>query len=223
MKTTIITPTIGTGFLEDCCRSVAIQEKPACHLLVVDGLAYEDQVMEIVAKVESDHPSYDPDVIVLPWNTGAGRMNGHRIYAAIPQLIGTDYFAMLDEDNLYLPDWVARMESALADPALYYVTCRRLASDRDVKRLVSDHHESIGRNQYGYALYDTSTWLLRTEIMAKYMHYMIVPEVGDRAISQAFIEYPHSHLSTYYGTIYRAPERLYDFFGINEQPEEEEQ
>lgn len=213
MKTTIITPTIGSPELEDCMLSVALQDKEAAHLLVVDGMDYESKVQEQVDRIQAKHPAYDPDMIILPWNTGKDRMNGHRIYAAIPQLIGTDYFAMLDEDNALRSDWVSKMEQALLDPSLYYVTCRRLVMDRSMRTMIgSDTHESIGRNEYGYTLYDTSTWLLRTDIMGKHMHYMIVPEIGDRAISEVFFEYPHRHLYDYYGTIYRAPERLYDFF-----------
>ena len=157
---------------------------------------------------------YTPTVVQLPWNSGADRMNGHRIYAAMAQLVETQYFAMLDQDNGLMPDWVERMESAIYDPTLAFATCRRRVYKQDLRTFIGmDNFESIGRSKYGYLLYDTSTWIMRTEVMRKYMPAMIIPQIGDRALTEAVYDLPHQHVADYYGTLYRAPESLYDFFG----------
>lgn len=215
MRTTIITPTTGAQELEIACASIAQQSRPCEHLIVIDGEKFAFNAKRIINRVIADHPGYDPDIIELPVNTGANKMNGHRIYAAMAQLISTDYFGMLDEDNAFKHDWIERMEAAIGDPSLYFVTCRREIYTKDGSTFIGkDAKESIGNNRFGYRLYDTNTWLMRTDLMHKYMPHMIIPQVGDRMLTEQVIELPHQHL-IYYGTIYRAPENLYDFFSHN--------
>jgi hypothetical protein len=216
MRTTIITPTTGAPELEFACETVARQTRPCEHLIVIDGEKFIFPAMQIIHRVMREFDGiYDPTIIELPFNTGKDKMNGHRIYAGISQLISTEFFSMLDEDNGLKPDWIERMEAAIGDPILYYATCRRQVWSRNLDRFIGhDSHESVGNNKYGYRLYDTNTWLMRTDLMHKFMPHMIVPQVGDRMLTEQVIEMPHAHI-IYYGTIYRAPENLYDFFAHN--------
>lgn len=224
MKTTIITPTTGAKELLDACRSVARQLEPARHLIVIDGRKTADGdsmyhltmgILDSVGSYAKAHGlEYKPTVMQLPWNTGRDQMNGHRIYAAAAQLVETPYFAMLDQDNALMPDWVERMEMAISDTRLAYVTCRRRIYKQDLRTFIAmDTHESIGRSSHGYLLYDTSTWLMRTETMRNFMPAMIVPRIGDRILTSTVYDLPHQHIADYYGTHYRASENLYDFFG----------
>ena len=223
MKTTIITPTTGSPELRQACISVARQIQPAQHLIVIDGRKTADHysmyeltmgILDSVYAYAGAHGlTYKPVIMQLPWNTGRDRMNGHRIYAAAAQLVETPYFAMLDQDNALMPDWVQRMEMALHDPVLAFVTCRRRVYKQDLQTFIAmDTQESVGRSKHGYLLYDTSTWLMRTETMRKFMSAMIIPQIGDRALTEAVYDLPHQHVADYYGTFYRAPENLYDFF-----------
>ena len=215
MRTTIITPTTGAPELEFACETVARQTKPCEHLIVIDGENFIFPAMKIINRVMKEFEGYDPTIIELPFNTGKDKMNGHKIYAAIAQLIDSELFAMLDEDNGFKPDWIERMEEAVTDGYLYYATCRRQVWSQDMNSFIGhDTHESVGVNRYGYKLYDTNTWILRTEHMRTFMPAMIMPQIGDRILTEHTIDLPHAHI-IYYGTIYRSPEKLYDFFAHN--------
>ncbi len=53
------------------------------HLIVVDGPKYAPIVREILKEFEMKKPIL---LLVLPFNTGKGGWNGHRIYASMPFL-----------------------------------------------------------------------------------------------------------------------------------------
>ena len=101
---TVITPTIGSSKLKAAVESVLKQTYKCKHLIVVDGREYATPVYEQLG--QPDIPG--TQVVISPENTGktGGNFYGHRIYAAYPHLINSDYILFLDEDNWYEPDHV---------------------------------------------------------------------------------------------------------------------
>ena len=98
---TVITPTIGSPKLKDAIDSVSNQTYKCKHLIVCDGTEYFDQVYKLSV-------GGDIQFCVTPENTGktGGNFYGHRIYAAYPHLVNSDYILFLDEDNWYEPNHV---------------------------------------------------------------------------------------------------------------------
>lgn len=93
MKVAVITPTIGTKYLEKNLDSVSKQTyKNINHVVVCDGPFHENRVRNVIK-------NFNVTSFFLPENTGANGYNGHRIYASVPYLIDADYFIFLDEDN----------------------------------------------------------------------------------------------------------------------------
>lgn len=221
MKTTIITPTTGNPLLEEACRSVARQVAPPIHLICVDGPDGKDAVYDITTRVFDEFPNtYNYRVITLPWNTGAGGVNGHRIYASMANISITPYFSMLDEDNYLAVDWTLTMQRALDyDESCHYVTCRRTVVDEGGEVIGLDNTESVGPSRLGYALYDTNTFMMRSQIammmpqMAR-RYYTNEPDkrAGDRDLTELLLKVPHKHIDHYHGTFYRAPQQLTQFF-----------
>jgi len=213
VKTTIVTPTTGAVSLYDACRSVHYQTKKADHLIVIDGKEFADRTYNILIELTAElGESFQPDVIELPFNTGHDKWLGLKIYSAMCQIIQNPYMAMLDEDNRFEEDWVEIMEDALRPDDLWYVTCRRKVYGENGRYLGKDNHESVGKNEYGYYLYDTNTWLMRADRMRQVIPAIIVKWEGDRHLTKVTYDLDHYHLEDYYGTIYTARENLYHFF-----------
>ena len=214
MKTTVITPTIGTQRLRDAIISVQEQSIRCKHLIVVDGKQYEHAVRSIFNDL-----AFYGDVIVLPENTGGEwnghRWNGHRIYAGIPAIVNTDYISFLDEDNWYEPGFVETMEGNA--PKGHVVTCRRNIYNQKDKFIGVDNFESIGVTEFGYELYDMNTYFFNTLIYNKFLSSYFYSELGADKIATSCIlrsNIPQIHIETPLVN-YRAPERLTEFFNLN--------
>lgn len=212
MKTTVITPTIGTDKLKDAILSVQEQSVRCKHLVVVDGEQYEWRVQDIF-----DDTNFYGDVIVLPENTGGKwrhfKWNGHRIYAGIPAIVNSDFISFLDEDNWYQPRFVEVMESQ----GKYIATCRRHIYSHDGAYLGVDNFESIGKNDFGYVLHDTNTLLFDTiyynTMIAQSFYY---PLGADKRIGQRIEKLKNFHKHCEEPLVnYQAPERLTEFFNLN--------
>jgi glycosyltransferase involved in cell wall biosynthesis len=136
MKVAVITPTVGTDYLEKNLESVFKQTyKNLNHIVVCDGPQYEDKVRNITKK-------FKLNPILLPENTGANGYNGHRIYGSIPFLINADYFIFLDEDNWIEPNHV----SSLVDAVNGYdwsFSLRKII-DKENDFICNDDCESLG-------------------------------------------------------------------------------
>lgn len=219
--TTIITPTIGTDYLHKCCQSVASQSSPALHLLIPDGQEHEDKVYEVAMSVYEENPAtYNFAMMSLPWNTGADGVNGHRAYAAGSNIVITPFFSFLDEDNWIAHDWTLKMQNALdRHEKAMYATCRRTVTTIDEQIIGLDNKESIGKNDMGYLLYDTNTFMFKRQmaLLTPYMalrYYKEAPNksLGDRDLTNTIYSIEHVHLDHYHGTFYRSPERLTQFF-----------
>ena len=212
MKTTVITPTIGTQRLREAIVSVQGQSVRCNHLIVVDGVQHEYNTRLILKET-----AFYGDVIVLPENTGGQwnghRWNGHRIYAGIPAIVNTDYISFLDEDNWYEQRFVEVME----DQEAFISTCRRNVYSQGDEFLGLDNFESIGKNDLGYPLYDTNTYHFRTQVYNKYFAKNFYHPLGaDKELSHRVLTsvIPHIHVTEPLVN-YRAPERLTEFFNLN--------
>lgn len=202
MKTTIITPTTGHPFLRDAMLSVKGQR--CKHLIVVDGRKHLPATLDIMEQVSNPNA----DILVLPENTGFDGFICHRIYASVPMLVNTEFYAHLDEDNLILPDFIETMESEIKDSLV--LTCRRKVVRQDLSLIGTDNSESIGINKHGYPLYDTNTYLIRQDSA-----YRIAPHIygkwnTDRNLTEAVLKVAR-HITTPL-CVYRSPERNYAFF-----------
>lgn len=136
MKVAVVTPTIGTQYLEKNLDSVSKQKyKKINHVVVCDGPQYEDAVRSVTSK-------FNVTNLFLPQNTGSNGYNGHRIYASVPYLIDADYFIFLDEDNWIDDDHI----ESLVDTVQNYdwAFSFRKIIDKDDKYICNDDCESLG-------------------------------------------------------------------------------
>lgn len=215
IKTTVITPTIGTPLLRDAIISVQEQSVRCRHLVVVDGPVHERPVRRIL-----DETAFYGDVIVLPENTGGEwnghRWNGHRIYAGIPAIVNTEYVSFLDEDNWYEEDFVEVMEGVLEQGNRYVATCRRKIFH--YKEYIGvDKFESIGKNDLGYTLHDTNTFMFSVIYYNKTLsRYFYNPLGADKVVSEMVLKLkiPQRHIRDPLVN-YRCPDRLVEFFKKN--------
>jgi glycosyltransferase involved in cell wall biosynthesis len=200
----VITPTIGNPQLERCIKSVAAQEAPCMHVIVSDGPQHHEEVCRIVSKLRAKGILNldNHRLLQLPFNTGANKMNGHRIYAAIPWLVNTDWVAFLDEDNWYEPNHISAMLQAVGTNAAgskgmeWVHSLRSICSDEG-HSLVKDCCESLGLlhptwDRPGHFC-DTSTLMLRRSLACKLAPLWDVPLVADRYISAQLVK---DHMGT---------------------------
>jgi glycosyltransferase involved in cell wall biosynthesis len=136
MKVAVVTPTIGTDYLEKNIESVFNQRyKKLEHVVVCDGPQYSYNVENVTKK-------FKINPMFLPENTGAGGYNGHRIYAAMPYLINADYFIFLDEDNWIEPNHVESLVDAVKGNDWSF-SLRKIV-DQEGKYVCNDDCESLG-------------------------------------------------------------------------------
>lgn len=187
---TVITPSIGSEKLSDAIRSVANQTYKCRHVVIVDGPEYSSKTVQVVANTEGKGKQL-VNVYCTPENTGktAGEFYGHRIYAAYPHLINSDYILFLDEDNWYEPDHVASLIETIEKKNLDFSYSLRKIFSPDKKYLCDDNCESLGKweifmsrhsphgKQY---LIDTSSFCFRREFIQKTCHFWHHGWGGDR-------------------------------------------
>ena len=180
---TVITPTIGSPKLKDAIESVANQNYTCQHLVVVDGPEFADQVNQI--------DTLGAKVVVAPENTGktGGNFYGHRIYAAYPHLINSDYILFLDEDNWYEPNHVATLIETIEKKNLDFAYSLRQIYDNDRHFRCNDNCESLGKwpifmsrsSRHGEQfLIDTSSFCFKREFIQKTCHLWHSGWGGDR-------------------------------------------
>lgn len=166
---TVITPTIGSEKLLDAINSVRNQTyKNIKHLVVVDGPEHVDKVWALDDKTEHDY-----HLTIAPENTGANGFYGHRIYAAYPHLVNSDYIFFLDEDNWYEPDHVATLVETLERQKLDFAFSLRKIYSPEKEYVCDDNCESLGLwpiwfthdNDDPQYLIDTSSFAFRREFL----------------------------------------------------------
>ena len=181
---TVITPTIGSPKLLDAITSVLNQTYKCNHVIVVDGRDYANQVLNII----------DPrlvNIVVSPENTGktGGNFYRHRIYAAYPHLINSDYILFLDEDNWYEPNHVETLIETIESKNLDFSFSLRKIFNSERTYLLDDNCESLGKwpifmsrhSPHGLQyLIDTSSFCFRREFIQKTCHHWHAGWGGDR-------------------------------------------
>lgn len=165
---TVITPTIGSTKLRDAIDSVKAQTyQHIKHLLVIDGPEYSENVYKQLSFKEL---TIDIRPTISPYNTGGGGFYGHRIYAAYPHLVNSDYIFFLDEDNWYAPDHVENLVKVLEQNAFAYSL--RQIYDENKNYLCDDNCESLGKwpiyfthGNEEHFLIDTSSFAFRRDFL----------------------------------------------------------
>lgn len=190
---TVITPTTGAPELVDALISVEAQDYdgPIDHLVVVDGQEFLPKVIEIIERSKTN-----PTVMVLPYNTGADGWNGHRIYAAIPALVNTDYIAFLDQDNWYQNNHVSSLAAKLDNNEnLELAFSLRSIYGKDKTYITDDNCESLGLwpiwNSGGTRfLIDTSCFFFRTAFIRrtgrKWLHQYNADAIYSMSLNSSF-------------------------------------
>jgi glycosyltransferase involved in cell wall biosynthesis len=178
---TVITPTIGKPELKKAIESVKNQTYKCKHLVIIDGLEHARNV-----------PGSDGDylqVCYTPENTGANGYYGHRIYAAYPHLVNSDYVLFLDEDNWYEPNHVETLIETIEQKNLDFSYSLRKIFDKNENYLIDDNCESLGKweifmsrssphgKQY---LVDTSSYCFKREFIQQACHLWHSGWGGDR-------------------------------------------
>lgn len=184
---TVITPTVGSPKLLDAIESVKNQTYKCKHLVVVDGPEYHQKLWDM----KSGETKYEVDFVVTPENTGktGGNFYGHRIYAAYPHLINSDYIIFLDEDNWFEPDHVASLIETIEKKNLDFAYSLRKIFSPNKKYLCDDNCESLGKweifmsrhsphgKQY---LIDTSSFCFKKDFIQRTCHFWHSGWGGDR-------------------------------------------
>ena len=185
---TVITPTIGSPKLKDAIESVKNQTYKCKHLIVCDGHQARIDMINLNINPSSNH---ETTVVETPENTGktGGNFYGHRIYAAYPHLINSDYILFLDEDNWYEPDHVASLIETIEKKNLDFSYSLRKIFSPDKKYLCDDNCESLGKweifmsrgSPHGkHYLIDTSSFCFKREFIQRTCHFWHAGWGGDR-------------------------------------------
>lgn len=178
---TVITPSIGSPKLSDAIKSVREQTyKNITHLIVSDGPEYMD-------KIAFDIPERNDNALVVctPENTGKNGFYGHRIYAAYPHLINSDFIFFLDEDNWYEPNHVASLVEVLEQGNDFAYGLRKIFT-ADKKYVTDDNCESLGKWPIYFShndpqfLIDTSSYAFTRDFIQKTCHLWHSGWGGDR-------------------------------------------
>ena len=205
---TVITPTIGSPKLKDAIESVANQTYKCKHLIVCDGPEHFDKVYPLAVGGAIQF-------CVTPENTGkVGEQSfyGHRIYAAYPHLINSDYILFLDEDNWYQPDHVASLVETIESQNLDFAYSLRQIYNTNKEYLCDDNCESLGKwpifssrnSPYGdQFLIDTSSFCWKREFLQKTCHYWHAGWGGDRQYLYAVKDHSKYHTNGKHTLCYR--------------------
>jgi len=188
---TVITPTIGSKKLLDAIMSVATQTYKCKHLIVIDGPEFAEAAMDIIKITQMMDPQPNINVVMSPENTGktGGNFYGHRVYAAYPHLLNSDYILFLDEDNWYEPDHVETLVKTIEEKNLDFAYSLRKIYSPNKKYLTDDNCESLGKwpiflsrsSPHGpQYLIDTSSFCFTRDFIQKTCHLWHSGWGGDR-------------------------------------------
>jgi glycosyltransferase involved in cell wall biosynthesis len=148
---TVITPTIGKQHLKQAIESVQRQTYPNIqHLVVGDGVDIAWQLPESV------------DFLRLPYNVGADRFNGHRVYGACTYLARGDYVCFLDDDNWFDTDHVETLMNVILHGGNFWACSLRKIIDEDGEFVCNDNCESLGKwpSVFGSPFIDVNCYML---------------------------------------------------------------
>ena len=168
-QVTVITPTIGHQFMRRAVESVQNQTYPNIeHVLVIDKPGDSEEVLNYVKELNGSRRTLRS--AVLPYNTGANRWNGHRVYAAFPHLLHhADWIVYLDEDNWFEPQHIQSLVNLVTKNNLHWAFSLRRIVNQEGEFVCNDNCESLGPlhpvfNNPDDRLIDTSCYFLKREI-----------------------------------------------------------
>jgi len=181
---TVITPTIGSRKLEDAIVSVQNQTyKHIQHLVVVDG---HEKMFDVTANLDVRYAEHcNVNLTITPENTGGNGFYGHRIYAAYPHLINSDYIFFLDEDNWYTSNHVETLVQTLEEGNDFAYSLREIY-DENKNYICDDNCESLGKwpiyftHDDPHYLVDTSSFAFRREFLIQVCQFWHWGWGGDR-------------------------------------------
>jgi len=148
---TVLTPTTGNvDRLKSVIDTVQAQTyKNLKHLVVID-----DPKPRLFLGGEPKNVT----ITHTPIKTGEGGFYGHRILAAYPHLINSDYIAFLDDDNTWAPNHIESLVKKIEELNLDWAhSLRKVFINGEF--LADDCCESIGRWPVAW---DTSQYLVDT-------------------------------------------------------------
>lgn len=206
---TVITPTIGSPKLWDAIESVKAQTYACKHLIVLDGPDVKAD------RLPWPHDGYENcHIVKTPENTGktGGNFYGHRIYAAYPHLINSDYILFLDEDNWYEPNHVETLVKTIEAKNLDFAYSLRQIYDNGRHFRCNDNCESLGKweifnsrqsphgKQY---LIDTSSFCFTRKFIQQTCHLWHSGWGGDRRYFYAVKDHAKYDTNGKYTLCYR--------------------
>jgi hypothetical protein len=189
MSVTVITPTTGMDALAQAIKSVSAQN--AEHIVVVDGVQHAEKAIKIVT--DNGHPKLR--IMIVPENTGNpprhfnstynGLFFGHRIYAAMANMLNANHVMFLDEDNWYEPNHVESMMQLIKNNNLEWAYSLRNIVDVDGKFVCQDNCDSLGiyPNYKHVPLVDMNCYCFKTEFILQIVNTLQTPTYYcDRAL-----------------------------------------
>ena len=207
-RAVVITPTTGGPFLSKAIESVLNQDFAGIiHLIVIDGIEFEQNVLTITSKYNSNKCK----VLTLPFNTGRNGMNGHRIYASFPLLINSEYIFFLDEDNWWDVNHASSLIDLLESKQIDWAYSMRKIYTHDEVYVAEDNCESIGNYipvsslKKGWPSYvDTNCYAFKRNTIVQVAHFWYHPLRADRHFFHSLLQkFPNYISSKKYTLNYR--------------------
>lgn len=192
VRVTVVTATIGHPLLARALRSVVAQTYGAVeHVLVVDGPQFEDDVRD--ALEDCSDLTTKPSLLVLPKRTGRDGWCSHRIYAAVPFLVDSDYVCFLDQDNWFDPGHIESLVAAMGRTTCGAAHALRSIYDQSAAFVCHDDCQSLGLFEGSYDRpaerhIDTNCWLLATTLARRLANEWLTPFTGDRVFAAKVME-----------------------------------
>jgi len=178
---TIITPTMGKQYLNQAIESVREQSYPNIqHLVIADGIDISLSLTESV------------DFMKLPYNVGADRYNGHRIYGAFTYIAKGELICFLDDDNWLDRDHIKSLVEVINQGYEWAYSLRKIVDTNGIF-ICNDECESLGniKNIFGKNFVDVNCYLLPRMIAVNMspVWFRKFREPGQIEIDQAMINF----------------------------------
>jgi len=189
MKVAVVTPTIGSEYLDQCIESVQNQTyENLTHYVFLDGEENFNKIQLIDLEKDTKHPIKS---IALEENIGKG-WYGHRVYAACSFLVNADVICYLDEDNWLDPCHVEKCVDKLKEGYDWVYSLRKIY-DKNGEFVCEDNCESLGKwpvyfNDSVFHI-DTSSFAVKRDVALAIGHSWYGQWGADRQFFNALKKY----------------------------------